>query len=319
MTITKFTTMETGKTYETPLMVTEINEKTGKNGSAYLDVKLSDGDNAIIAKCFNMTVADFSAKVGEVLDFNISVEEYNGSPSYKITGFKPCNEDINKADFVISAPIPAKDMYDYIYKTLKNLENKDVSDLGCKIYEELKSRLMYWSAAKTMHHAYLSGLLYHTYRMVAAAEILSAIYPSCNRDLVICGCALHDIGKIKELSTDSLGNATYTIDGSLLNHSLIGIECVSYYANELGTDKEVLRNLKHIIASHHGELEYGAIVKPATIEAIIVSQIDYLDSRVEMFEEALTNVDAGSMTENYVAGVHLYNPNIQVKTNEEEK
>ena len=90
-------------------------------------------------------------------------------------------------------------------------------------------------------------------------------------------------------------------------------------ANELGTDKEVLRNLKHIIASHHGELEYGAIVKPATIEAIIVSQIDYLDSRVEMFEEALTNVDAGSMTENYVAGVHLYKPNIQVKTNEEEK
>ena len=74
MTITKFTTMETGKTYETPLRVTEINEKTGKNGSAYLDVKLSDGNNALIAKCFNMTVADFSAKVGEVLDFYISVE-----------------------------------------------------------------------------------------------------------------------------------------------------------------------------------------------------------------------------------------------------
>lgn len=175
MTITKFTTMETGKTYETPLMVTEINEKTGKNGSAYLDVKLSDGDNAIIAKCFNMIVADFSAKVGEVLDFNISVEEYNGSPSYKITGFKPCNEDINKADFVISAPIPAKDMYDYIYKTLKNLENKDVSDLGCKIYEELKSRLMYWSAAKTMHHAYLSGLLYHTYACLPGTRLFHSI------------------------------------------------------------------------------------------------------------------------------------------------
>ena len=106
-------------------------------------------------------------------------------------------------------------MYDYIYKTLKNLENKDVSDLGCKIYEELKSRLMYWSAAKTMHHAYLSGLLYHTYRMVAAAEILSAIYPSCNRDLVICGCALHDIGKIKELSTDSLGKVNYKLNKCL--------------------------------------------------------------------------------------------------------
>lgn len=309
MEIIKINSMECGNSYETPLLITDITEKVGRNGSSYLDVKLSDGENKITAKWFDKTANTLGRNVGDICIVRLGVDEYQGQPSYKIIGCKDCNEEIDKSQFLITAPVSAEEMYQYIFIMLQNLENKEISAIGCAMYEEYKEKLLRWSAAKTMHHAFYSGLLYHTYRMVQSASELTKIYP-CNKDLVICGCAIHDIGKLIELDTNELGEASYTVDGTLFNHLLIGCELVTFFGKKVGASKEVIKNLKHIVASHHENLEFGAIVKPATTEAMLVSQIDYLDSKVEAIEEATKDLEAGCVTDTCINGTHLYKPNL---------
>ena len=165
------------------------------------------------------------------------------------------------------------------------------------------------SAAKSMHHNLMGGLLYHTYRMVKAAYSVCDIYTTLNRELLVCGTALHDIGKIEELSTSELGAANYTPDGRLFGHALIGIEMIDKMVAEADSaagretyNREDVRLLKHLIASHHGTLEWGAITLPAVPEAMVLHNIDMIDSRMYMYEEGLASTKPGSVSD-YINGI----------------
>lgn len=145
-------------------------------------------------------------------------------------------------------------------------------------------------AARTMHHAYIGGLLEHTLSMAAIANTLATHYPYVNKDLLLSGTLLHDMGKTEEYSID--GSFGFSEDGRLVGHITRAAILVEQAAAELDFPQEELRQLIHLILSHHGTLEWGSPVKPKTIEAVLLHQIDLLDSRVQGFFDHLQD-DAG--------------------------
>lgn len=137
-------------------------------------------------------------------------------------------------------------------------------------------------AARTLHHAYLGGLLEHTLSMANIARKLAGHYPHLNQDLLISGILLHDMGKTIEYEVASAFN--FSDDGRLIGHIVRAITLVEKAASELNTlTTDQLRQLTHLIASHHGNLEWGSPVVPKTLEAVLLHQIDMLDSRMQGF------------------------------------
>jgi 3'-5' exoribonuclease len=142
-------------------------------------------------------------------------------------------------------------------------------------------------AARIMHHAYIGGLLEHTLTMAKIADYLSTIYPYVNRDLLLSGVLLHDMGKTKEYAFDD--EFGFTEDGRLVGHIVRATILIETAAAELDFPEEDLRNLIHLILSHHGTHEWGSPVVPKTLEAILLHQIDLLDSRIQGFYDHLAN------------------------------
>ena len=178
------------------------------------------------------------------------------------------------------------------------------------IYEENKTKLLYWSAAKSVHHNCYGGLLYHTLRMMRSAFTLTKVYTTINKDVLFAAVALHDIGKITELETDELGVADYTVDGTLFGHALLGIEMINAKAS--GYNPELIRLLKHCLAAHHGQLDWGAVTIPAIPEAMMLHQIDMIDSRMYQFEKAIEEItEPGQLGDKvFGLGTKVYRPTI---------
>jgi len=130
-----------------------------------------------------------------------------------------------------------------------------------------------------MHHVFLGGLLEHSLAVVALASDVAARYPQVNRDLLICGALLHDVGKVKELSYQrSFG---YTDEGKLLGHIVIGVQMVEDRLRELPDfPSELSMLIKHLLLSHHGQYDYGSPKRPKFLEAVILNFIDDLDSKI---------------------------------------
>ncbi len=131
------------------------------------------------------------------------------------------------------------------------------------------------------------------YRMGNAADAVCNTYVNLDRDLLVAGAYLHDIGKLRELNTDRLGTAEYTIPGTLLGHMVLGIKML----DEVKGDQNIIFQLEHMIASHHGEPEYGAIVRPATAEAMMLHELDMMDSKIYQFEEVYEKMESGTLSE----------------------
>ncbi len=164
-------------------------------------------------------------------------------------------------------------------------------------------------AARVMHHAYIGGLLEHTLSMATIADFLADLYPFVDRDLLISGALLHDMGKTKEYAFDD--EFGFTEDGRMVGHIIRAIVTIELAAAELDFPEDKLRDLVHLIASHHGTLEWGSPVTPKTIEAVLLHQVDLLDSRVQGFYDHLRN-DSGegpwTNKSSYMHGAELKRP-----------
>ena len=163
------------------------------------------------------------------------------------------------------------------------------------------------SAARTLHHGYLGGLLEHTLSVTEICDFMSGRYKKVNRDILICTAMLHDIGKIYELSQFPVNE--YTDDGQLLGHIFIGAEMVHDAASKIeGFPKNLESLIKHSILAHHGEYEYGSPELPKTIEAFILHCADNMDAKVKAFEEA---VESGSNQGNWIGYNKMLQRNIR--------
>ena len=325
---TKFEETEIGNNYDMTLLVIRIEERTTKKGDPYCRLTLSDGKSQQETNLFNNTTKESLMLQGIAEETAVNVRlkctEYLNQKNYTVDSISAATlSDEEKSTLIKMPPVPRKQMlmemigivldssgreYD---KENVNIPDDDYSltALTVRLIAKNSKAFCSSSAAKAMHHNLMGGLLYHTYRMVKASDSICNVYSGLNRELLICGTALHDIGKIEELSTSELGAANYTPDGRLFGHALIGIEMIDKAVAEADAkagketyNREDIRLLKHLIASHHGTLEWGAIALPAIPEAMVLHNIDMIDSRMYMYEEGTAGTKPGSVSD-YINGI----------------
>ena len=160
--------------------------------------------------------------------------------------------------------------------------------------KDFEKRFKFHSAAKSVHHGFVGGLLEHTLSVTKNCDYFAATYPILNRDLIVSAAIFHDIGKPKELS--SFPENDYTDEGQLLGHIVIGVEMIGDAVRNIPDFPEKLANeLKHCIVAHHGELEYGSPKKPALAEALALSFADNIDAKMETIREIFASVPENNL------------------------
>jgi len=283
----------------------------GANKSNYLSMTLSDNTGSIDAKYWNASddeVRHF--KAGMVVDGQGDIIKYNNQRQMKVIRVMDINiSDEEKYALAPSAPIDAAQAMKLIHYTIDHMTNKTLKAITEKLIADNESDFKYSAAATRNHHEYVSGLLQHTVTMLKvakrlmgefstdAAKNVEALYDGIDKDLLYAGVILHDIGKIKELTTPIAPN--YTVEGNLVGHISLGAQMVRLCAHDLGfaEDDENVTLLVHMLLAHHGLHEYGSPVLPAIPEAELLNLIDNMDARMNMFAKTLSDVAPGEFSQ----------------------
>lgn len=264
--------------------------KTTKTGNTYFDLTLSNREEKIAGKYWSGS-PDLTEFVGSVLEISGSRDEFNGEAQFKVQSFEVTGED--PSQFCKASKYDIEQMYAGIMKLVDSCQNEELRGILTDIFEEYGDEFKKHSAALKVHHAFVGGLLQHTFCVATAASRLCSVYPGADRDVVVTAALLHDIGKLDELS--KFPTLEYTRLGNCVGHTTLSVMLVSKYIGRI-TDSLVMDKLLNCIASHHGRLEWGAPAVPACVEACIVHVSDLLDSRVEIIMEASENLETGKMS-----------------------
>lgn len=270
------------------LLIKRFDIKTTKAGGVYADILFSDKTGEITAKYWDIPEKVREAfKVGDIAELSGNVANYRENPQIIVKTMDTAPADADSlADLVESAPYSSERMYNKIIEVINSVKNDDIRNITLTILEENKEKLLYYPAAKSFHHAIRSGLLYHTYTMMRTASALSEVYDFLNKDLLFAGVALHDIGKIKEITGEQTGVAReYSAEGKLLGHITISVCMIDETGKKLNCDPEIIMLLKHMVLSHHFYPEYGSPISPMFAEAEILHHIDVLDARMDQFRK----------------------------------
>ena len=187
------------------------------------------------------------------------------------------------------------DVKEYLEQMMFRIENAVWQRVVRALYRKYDKEFFTYPAAKTNHHAFESGLAYHTATMVRLADSIGDVYPQLNKSLLYAGIMLHDLAKVIELTGPD--NTEYTVRGNLIGHIALIDEEITKVLTELNIDdtKEDVIILRHVVLSHHGLLEYGSPVRPRVMEAEIIHMIDNIDAEMMMMTTALSRVDEGEM------------------------
>ncbi|MCR5056120.1 MAG: HD domain-containing protein [Clostridia bacterium] len=290
-----------------------VTAKSRKSGDQYLFFQFKDRSGKISGNFWSPSKSDFDAyNVGDIVFVEAVTETYNDRIMLNIAKIRRAASDeaVSVRDLVKSSPKDGETMYSEIVSTVdKYVENEDMKKLTLAIYEAHKEKLIVYPAAISFHHAEIGGLLHHTLGVIKGVFYVSQAYKFLSRDLLICGAALHDIGKLYEYSLNETGLIKeVTIDGNLVTHIIRGAMIVEEFGKNLGTDPEVVKLLSHMILSHHGVPEFGSSVVPKFPEALILHEMDDIDAKLYEMEEALSGVKEGTMSERQRAfdDVRLY-------------
>ena len=279
-------------------MCKQKNAATTKNGKPYENVLLQDKTGTLDAKIWepnSMGIEEFEAL--DFIEVQGEVTVFNGAMQMSIKRARKCSEgEFDMKDFL---PVSGRDIEE-MYAELMALKNKVTNPyLGrllnsvCVDDAELIKAIKIHSAAKSVHHGFVGGLLEHTLGVPTLCDCFADRYPMLNRDLLLTGAMLHDIGKLRELSDFPTND--YTDDGQLLGHIIIGVEMIGERARAIeGFPAKLEADVKHLIVSHHGEFEYGSPKKPAIMEAFALNFADNMDAKMETLKELLSTPQAQS-------------------------
>ena len=264
-----------------------------KNGKAYDNVILQDKTGTIDAKIWDPNSAGIAEF--DTLDYTEvygDVNSFQGALQVSVKRVRLCEEgEYDPADYLPVSSKNIDDMYKQLLGFIGSVENQYLKKLLESFFLEDESFIKAFrmsSAAKTVHHGFVGGLLEHTLSVTKLCEYYCAAYPVLKRDLLITAAICHDIGKTKEISL--FPENDYTDDGQLLGHIVMGTEMIGQKARTIPGFPPVLEaELKHCILAHHGEYEYGSPKKPAIIEAAALNLADNTDAKMETFMEALQN------------------------------
>ncbi len=269
-----------------------------KNGKAYDNVILQDKTGTVDAKIWDPN----SSGIGEfdVLDYIEvfgEVTSFQGALQVNIKRIRLAREgEYEPKNYV---PVSSKDiavMYQEMLSLLKEVKNPYLQVLIQSFFVEdadFIKAFQFHSAAKSVHHGFVGGLLEHTLSVLKLCRYYVKSYPVLNKDLLYTAAVFHDIGKLKELSTFPMND--YTDDGQLLGHIIMGVEMIDRKIAEIdGFPLKLATELKHCILAHHGELEYGSPKKPALIEALALNFADNTDAKMQTMTELLSGADNDS-------------------------
>lgn len=292
------------------LLITKLEEKLTKNGSAYVVFTLTDGEKEIEANLWNHSITDVTVTPESVASFEINCKMYQDKLSYEVCRYMQADNSMDVTNFIRKAPIESENMFKEIL-TICDTAGGELPVLVRRVYEAEKEKLLFWGAAKAIHHNYYGGLLYHTLRMVRQAYVLYSVYPELDREVLFCAAALHDIGKLRELETSALGISDYTTLGNLSSHLSIGSQMITEYSQGMNIPVEKLMLMKHCVESHHGKLEWGAISTPMTKEAYALFLIDMMDSRMEQYINVENTLEPGTFSSRiFGLDTKVYRPNL---------
>ena len=260
-----------------------------KNGKPYENVILQDKTGTIDAKIWEPNskgIDDFDTL--DYIDVIGDVTSFQGSLQVSIKRARKAHEgEYEPGNYLPISEKSIDGMYEELLKYVHSIKNAYLNKLLVKFFEEDEEFIKTFkgnSAAKTVHHGFIGGLLEHTLGVVRLCQYYSKAYPVLNRDLLITAAMLHDIGKTVELSAFPMND--YTDDGQLLGHIMIGTEMIHDMAKEIpGFPAKLESELKHCILAHHGELEYGSPKKPALAEAAALNLADNTDAKMETITE----------------------------------
>ncbi len=264
------TVTKAGKPYDS----LTLQDKTGT-----LDTKVWDPNNAGIGEY----------EAGDFIEVNGDVVVFNGAYQGRLTRIRRCREgEYDLSDYMPSTKKNIDEMYEVLLSLVDSVKDEHYHALLDLFFrdEEFAKAFRKSSAAKTVHHAFIGGLLEHTLSVAQTCEFQCGKYPILNHDLLISAALLHDIGKTTELSDFPAND--YTDEGQLIGHIVTGTIMVGEKIAGIEgfpTDKAAV--LKHCLLAHHGELEYGSPKRPALIEALALNMADNMDAKIETFSEIL--------------------------------
>ena len=264
-----------------------------KNGKPYDNLILQDKTGTIDAKVWDPNsagIAEFDAL--DYIEVYGDVTSFQGALQANIKRIRKCREgEFDPANYLPVSKFPVEDMYEELLIYIEEIENPYLKKLLMSFFVEDKefiSRFKQSSAAKTVHHGFVGGLLQHTLSVTRLCDYYCGAYPLLKKDLLISAAICHDIGKVREISLFPQND--YTEEGQFLGHIVIGSEMIAEKISKIeGFPVLLARELKHCILAHHGEYEFGSPKKPAIMEAVALSYADNTDAKLETFTELLEN------------------------------
>ena len=276
------------------------NPKVTANGKPFLTGALSDRTGVMEMKVWDYVGPLTAADEGKVVKVRGTVGEFRGTPQFTASRIRlaAADDQVDPASSVPTAPIDREAAMAALQKWAASIEDEDYRAVAEAMLERHGQALERIPAAKSVHHAFLGGLLMHTANMMKLADFLAELYrDAIDRSLLLAGTLLHDMAKEQEFVFSQLGLATdYSVKGQLLGHLVMGAQEAARVAETLHVPEEKSVLLQHLILSHHGEPEFGAAVRPLCAEAELLSLIDAVDSRMEIYRETYDTMDAGTFS-----------------------
>jgi len=277
---------------------TKVVAKT-KAGKSYYSLTLQDKTGTLDGKVWDLSSGidhfepmDYIAVDGQVTSFNDALQ-------LNIRRIRRAREgEYLEQDYLPCSPNDANEMWADLTALVSSVKNPSLNKLLSLFFvedAEMIKKFRKHSAAKSVHHGFVGGLLHHSLSVAKLCDFYSAQYPVLNRDLLITAALLHDIGKVDEIS--DFPENDYTDEGQLVGHIVMGAMMLKERIKTIpGFPKKLEDELIHCILSHHGELEYGSPKKPAIIEAVALSFADNLDAKLETFTELLQQSEAQGLS-----------------------
>jgi 3'-5' exoribonuclease len=254
-----------------------------KNGKPYLTIRLMDKSGEVDAKVWdNVDALAAAFDKDDFIAVRSKASVYLGKMQLVIAELKRVpEEEVVLADFLPETERDIREMEAELAALVASLADDNLRRLLNSFFADPSFMAVYRTApaAKGMHHVYLGGLLEHSLAVAKLVDGIVPLYAGLNRDLLICGALLHDVGKVREMTY--LRSFDYSDEGKLLGHITIGVEMVQEQIAALaGFPPELAMILKHMILSHHGQYEFGSPKRPKTLEATILNYLDDLDSKI---------------------------------------
>jgi 3'-5' exoribonuclease len=283
-------------------LVRQAESRTTKSGKPFLSLVLGDKSGSIVARVWDEVYAKCPGPFapGDHVGVQGNVESYKGELQLNVRYINTVEalrdlgrnlQDYDPELLYQATPYDRQELWQELWQLAESQIQPPLRQLVLKVLDRYRDDFLVCPAARLYHHPYLGGLLEHTWFVARHALASLDIYPDLNRDLVLAGAILHDLGKIKELANPPAPEPT--VAGRLLGHIVLGWDMVRSEAQGLEfPDPTLLLQLEHIILSHHGAVEFGSPILPKTREALLVYFLDDLDAKLKMMTQHLES-DSG--------------------------